>query len=1103
MNDDRQSRLNQALAEIDEAVKAGQPLNRDALLAKYADIAEELEVHLRLAEKQVTEPNGPGEHSSGDSTASQRPSPTDTRAASQHDDASDAIEISIRPPFSGLSNDFEILGEIGRGGMGLVYRARQRSLQRDVALKFILLGCWAPPDEQRRFQLEARAAARLKHPHIVSVHEVGERDGHPYLVMEYVDGPSLKSVLKEGPFPPRKAARLIYHVADAVAEAHQQQIVHRDLKPSNILIDRQGLPRVTDFGLAKILNEQSDDLTMSGQVIGTPSYMAPEQADSRLPITPSTDIYALGAVLYEVLSGRPPFQTDNTAETLQLVISEEPPALRILVPTIPRDLETICLKCLSKEAPHRYESAGDLRDDLKRFLDGTPIHARPPHWTRRLWMWAKRNPSIAAACAVIAFFLVAVQGATSYHLSAVNQLNTELEERNELLNASLSTTDKLRLLERESARRSQQLAYASDMRLAMEAFRAGDSRQMQFLLASQIPESPDAFDVRGFAWRYLSGIKPKPLRELGNFDAACYYVTFTNDGKQCVTCGSDGHIRFFDIHTGNLIADWDSGQHEVNSVAFHPYENRLASAGDDGTVCVWDISSQERLHTIQVYDGVPAYGVAYSPDGKVVYACGQPNDIAILDIDREQVIDRLTGLHERSVEAIAVSSDGRLLASASSDHVLGLWNVETCQLLSNREEHPRRMSCVQFFPDGRHFVTGGIGGQVTIWDVENCTPVAKLYRPDGIQQVSTTALGTVAVGDRGGTVTVWQVLSPTGDLLASPQLLASWRADEERIYGLSFTPDGSSVVSSSRSGRVAQWPLKPTARVLRLGERVEPHRPWMNGLFAMPDGTIVTGSSNALVRWNIATRDESVLLETTGPVTTTSVSPDGKTILCAEHEGPLHLRRDDTKWRTFPVGSPEERLHQVLLMPGEKSALILTSERELLELDLDSERVTKRLEDINVFQISRKSKRAWVSEVGTNDLVAYQLADWTESVRINAHRDTLTNIVLSPDESHVATVSNDRQLAAWNTFTALAAWRIDSSVTNPWALTWSPDGRTLVVGDEEGRINLFQAETGRKLYTLTVDNEPLISLVFTTNGDWLVARNSHLQMYLFDGRPQE
>lgn len=1102
MSDDRQQRIEMARAEIDEAVRSGKPLNRDAFLSKYSDVADAIKPHLHTAEEQIRQSAQQDGSESQDGSA-----PTgdaaDTRPESHVQQARDSAELSIRPPFSGLSNDFEILGEIGRGGMGLVYRARQRSLERDVALKFILLGCWAPPDEQRRFQLEARAAARLNHPHIVSLHEVGERDGHPYLVMEYVDGQSLKSVLKEGPFPSRKAAELIYHVADAVDEAHQQQIVHRDLKPSNILIDQEGLPRVTDFGLAKILNEQSDDLTMTGQVIGTPSYMAPEQADSRLPITPSTDIYALGAVLYEVLSGRPPFQTDNAAETLQLVKSQDPPALRILVPTVPRDLETICLKCLSKEASQRYETAGELRDDLERFLNGMPIHARPPHWTRKLWMWAKRHPSIAAACAAIAFFLVAVQGATSYHLSAVNQLNTELEERNELLQASLSTTDKLRLLERESARRSQQLAYASDMRLAMEAFRAGDSRQMQFLLASQVPESSDPFDVRGFAWRYLSAIEPHPIREFGNFDAACYYVTFTQDGEQCVTCGGDGHIRFFDIDTGDLTAEWDSGQHEVNSVAFHPHQNQLASAGDDGTVCVWDISSQVRLHTIRAYDGVPVYGVSYSPDGKAIYACGQPNDVLILDAESEQVIDRLTGLHERSVEAIAVSSDGRVLATASSDHVLGLWNLETGELIAHRNEHPKRLSCVNFLPGDRYLATGGIAGQVTIWDVVTCTPVTKLYRPDGVQQLATSTSGLVAVGDRGGTVTVWRVLSPNGNVLPSPELLASWQADEERIYGLSFTPDGSSVVCSSRGGRVAQWPLKPTAPVIKLGEWAGPHRPWMNGLRALSDDVVIAGGYKTLTRWNIATGEQTTLLETSGPVTTLSISENGDTILAAEHEGPLHLQRKDHTWHTIPVGSPEERLHQILLMPGDRSALVLTSDRELFELDLDSERLTRRLENINVIRFSAARKRLWISEVGTNDLVAYQLDDWTESVRINAHRDTLTNIELSPDRSHVATVSNDRQLAVWNTTTGLAAWRIDASVTNPWALTWSPDGRTLVVGDEKGTINLFQAETGRKLYTLSADNEPIISLTFTPGGDWLIARNSHLQMYLFDGRSQK
>ena len=303
--------------------------------------------------------------------------------------------------------DYELQREIARGGMGVVYKARQVKLNRPVALKMILAGNLAGEAEIQRFYLEAEAAANLDHPGIVPIFEVGQHEGQHYFSMGFVEGQSLAQRVAEGPLPPREAASLMVQIAEAVQYAHEKEVIHRDLKPGNVLLDAQGHPKVTDFGLAKKLRSDSA-LTASGQIMGTPSYMPPEQAEARADIGPLADVYSLGAILFCLLTGRPPFQAANVMETLKQVLEQDPPAPRTLNAAIPLDLETIALKCLRKEPHRRYASARELAEDLNRFLADEPIRARQVSASERYWRWARRNPVIAVLGGVLTALLVAV-----------------------------------------------------------------------------------------------------------------------------------------------------------------------------------------------------------------------------------------------------------------------------------------------------------------------------------------------------------------------------------------------------------------------------------------------------------------------------------------------------------------------------------------------------------------------------------------------------------------------------------------------------------------------------------------------------------------------
>jgi hypothetical protein len=320
------------------------------------------------------------------------------------------------PAAPGRIAGYEILGELGRGGMGVVYRARQTKLDRLVALKMILAGSHAGTGEFARFRMEAESVARLCHPNIVQIYDVGEHEGQPFFALEYVEGGNLAGRVKDPPLSPRRAAELVELLARAIDHAHQHGIIHRDLKPANVLMTAEGQPKITDFGLAKRL-DGGQGYTQSGAIVGTPSYMAPEQAAGKSKaIGPAADVYALGAILYDLLTGRPPFQADTAMDTVLQVLGEEPLPVRQRQPAVPRDLETVCLKCLQKEPAKRYVSAAALAEDLRRFLVGESIQARRVGRLERAWRWCRRNRAVAGLSAGVGLLLTMVLAYTLFFI---------------------------------------------------------------------------------------------------------------------------------------------------------------------------------------------------------------------------------------------------------------------------------------------------------------------------------------------------------------------------------------------------------------------------------------------------------------------------------------------------------------------------------------------------------------------------------------------------------------------------------------------------------------------------------------------------------------
>src|SRR5262245_8933806 len=392
---------------------------------------------------------------------------------------------------------YEIEGVLGRGGMGVVYKARHLALKRLVALKMILAGGHAGEEERQRFRAEAEAVARLQHPNIVQIHEVGEHAGLPFFALEFLDGGSLARKLSGQPLPPREAAQVVELLASATHLAHSRNVVHRDLKPANILLTTDGTPKISDFGLAKQLDADSGQ-TRTGAVMGTPSYMAPEQATGQARVAgPLADVYSLGAILYECLTGRPPFKGATPLETLDQVRTAEPASPRLLQPKVPVDLETVCLKCLAKEPEKRYPSARELCDDLDRFLRGEPVTARPVGALERAWRWCRRNQAVASLAASVALILIV--GLLVSILATIHFRRLAGDREEALLGADRAREDAeaQRDRARDEQRRTERALAVSTLGQAQSAWREGNvARALR--LCEEVPPA-----ARFWEWHHL------------------------------------------------------------------------------------------------------------------------------------------------------------------------------------------------------------------------------------------------------------------------------------------------------------------------------------------------------------------------------------------------------------------------------------------------------------------------------------------------------------------------------------------------------------------------------------------------------------------------
>jgi WD40 repeat protein/tRNA A-37 threonylcarbamoyl transferase component Bud32 len=745
---------------------------------------------------------------------------------------------------------YKVLEELGRGGMGVVYKARQKSLNRIVALKMTLAGGLGP-DELLRFRTEAEAIARLEHPNIVQIHEVGEHEGRPFFSLEYCPGGSLLKKLNGTPLPAREAAALVETLARAMQAAHGRRIIHRDLKPANVLLTADGTPKITDFGLAKKLDEVGQ--TQSGAIMGTPSYMAPEQASGKAgEVGPAADVYALGAVLYECLTGRPPFRAATTLDTLWQVLHDEVLTPSRLARKLPRDLETVCLTCLRKDPHRRYASADDLADDLRRFLAGETVRARPVGPAERAWRRCRRHPVVCALLALVTFSLVAgVTGVLHFAVRAAANASRADKAREAAEEAAAKET--------EAHRRARESADSLQLSLVRQHISAGtyslESNDRAAALWSYAraweldanPDNADAHRLRlGFtlqAGPQLVGVclHPRPVLD-AVFDAA---------GKTVLTRTDEPRAYLWDASTGRLVAPPLAHGGVVRAMAFNPSGDRAATGAADGSVRLWDPRSGKLLHTLP--HGAEVHAVSFRHDGKLLAAATEAGAVHFWDPDSGAGGAPSLTLGA-AVYHVAFSPDGRQVVTADAAHAARVWDVATGKAVT------------EVLPHEDHRAEDEVAISYRCWPV---------FSPDG------TALATVHPNRRNeAAVVVWDLASGKPRF---PPLKRTYF-----VHRLQFSPDGSRLLAlNGDAGHL--FDAAAGKLLLSLAHpRETPH-----GCFH-PDGKVlVTCSTGGLIhQWDVATgKALEQPLRCADGVHSLVFSANGDQLLAASHDGTARVWR--------------------------------------------------------------------------------------------------------------------------------------------------------------------------------------------------------------------
>ena len=1046
---------------------------------------------------------------------------------------------------------YVILEELGRGGMGVVYKARQILLDRPCALKMIRGGVAARPEVTSRFLAEAQAIARFHHPQIVQIHHIGEAEGLPYFELEYIEGGSLDKILDGTPWTARRAAGLVVQVAGAVAEAHLRGIIHRDLKPANVLLMGDGTPKISDFGLAVSLAEGSG-LTPLELVMGSPSYMSPEQASGRIEMLgPPTDVYALGATLYELLTGRPPFRGATISETLEQVRSVEAVSPSLLVPGLPLDVETIALKCLRKDPEQRYSSAGELAEDLRRFLDGESILARPvPPWERS-WRWCRRHPTPAALTSII--LVVTILGlagilwqwgeSVKARDEAARRVVAEVEVRRELETTLVDMYTSNGIAAGDQADPATAMLWFAN---AARRGRADPDRR----LANEIRAK--TWGRRAFAPTHAIATDGPFHRNLQLHRSGRFLITTDIvEGRRCASTLWDLELESRLLFPGDLKA--------ASAAAWSPDGDALAFGHDEGGVVVARFPEGDPQVRIPFPSAIRE--LTYSLDGRYLAVAGG-RSARVWDVEERRFASS-EFVHPEIVTSLAIDPRGCFLATgcldqrarvfAASSANLGnpLWPpVPHVQKAYGEGQHPIFDDPPMFADGGRVLITAGDRATLSWHDVESGTETMTLQVPELQDGIVSTKLSP-----DGRYLALFTFQSPHVRLMdaATGQFVGSVLEHKNTVFGVAFSADSRMLASGSADNSARLWSVPEGES---LAKPLDLHRPVIDLGFSADGKVLATRDSNLVRLWTLPEEGVPVVhLPTDGEQSLAAFSPDGRLSIptgmsYARSGRPRSIvahRVSDVQPggpAIQPGGviveaafSPEGRsiatvscreetsstTNEVVLWDRETARaiwrILLPSAPRSLAFRPDGRRLAVLCEggEVPIFDVleGRETLRCqcppvkpaleWVNngKVGFSpdgkDLLCWgvgtEVRVWeagTGRLRYPPliHRDKCHDVQFSPDGRSFVLASYDGSVRVRNFETGSIVAELPSHPDLVFSARFSPDGRMLVTACRDGAVRVWDWPADRLVCPQFEHGGEVLAATFTPDGRWIVSASA-------------